>query len=867
MWLDDTQLKRVDAARRKAWPPRIKILAVFGSRAYCEETADRIRVSKPVNHYLVAWSSDRITVYAEALPGIDCFLAVSVSPHTSVPRYIQVQRPVNLTIDASMHIIELCRDCCFGSDCSRCAGSGRVDCRKCGGSGIWQPRLPTKADRLPRAIGGLCSRCRGTGFLLCPVCKEMKHTRVRLFRDARRFGRIVRASYQDLAPQLAAPERFREQVNSSRAFVDSDRVGLINPKTGRRLGVELGAENIVRDLKDRVTRVHRRAALARGVEHLFWSITGCLDRSLVAQFPSAANDLVRACVPGDSGTPRIRTSPLRFRHIPLRPVPSEITQMDHVDLWCSPWNCDHPVLAAMNNPGTGERRLPHVSLFNARIAQHRAQQTAVRLGMSDEPLVLVKGPPGTGKTTVIVEIVRQCAVRGWRVLVASQTHQAVRNVMERLSNVQGIRMARWATNAEKLSALERACHAIRKGEARQERDAPHDDPNVFFSTCVGLASWKHLTRCGRASIDLVIIDEAAHATIPESLVPLVYAKRVMLIGDEMQLPPLLSTGCPCNGGDRGGVRGVVAETQLRVSKSDAWHLAPLMAKCWLERSLFEWVWWERPDVPRVMLDEQFRMHPRIAQFVSRVFYEGRLKSGVSPKARELGFGRFTAPLCLIPTSHREDRFEQQVGSSYLNQLEAAIVLSVLKEAEGHLDRPLSFGVITPYSAQAAAIRHAVSGADSKFRRVQLGSDDIASVDSFQGSERDVIVISMTRSRRPCPLCSARHGVRSSRTGCAACGGRGRLGTGLSFLRDLRRMNVAFSRAKRMLIVVGDICAVAGRGGNGADLGGRVVAEFERYVNDKGQVLWLSPRVLSQPRGRWPVSAHGTMSQRDVVGAR
>jgi len=240
-----------------------------------------------------------------------------------------------------------------------------------------------------------------------------------------------------------------------------------------------------------------------------------------------------------------------------------------------------------------------------------------------------------------------------------------------------------------------------------------------------------------------------------------------------------------------------------------------------------------------MLDTQFRMHPSIADFVGSVFYPEGLVTGVSPKERELGFGEFSRPVCLISTSAYENRHEEFLEPGYRNELEAGAVRRVIEKAEAELKHPQEFGVITPYTEQKHLINRKLADLLPDLKKVRLTPDDVASVDSFQGSERDVIIVSFARSPKTCGLCQGT-GTRGQRR-CDDCQGKGWRGTGLTFARDLRRLNVAFSRARKMLILIGDIEALTDARYRGGAPGGQVLNLFKQYVADHGKVLHLWER--------------------------
>lgn len=360
--------------------------------------------------------------------------------------------------------------------------------------------------------------------------------------------------------------------------------------------------------------------------------------------------------------------------------------------------------------------------------------------------------------------------------------------------------------------------------------------DVFLATCVGISAWREFNADGPEAVDLVIVDEAAHATLPEVLPPLRFGRRVLLIGDEMQLPPItdVDTRQFQPEGDW------LAEDCMDQPPSTA---LVAMSDDWMERSLFEWLYLRRQGIPRVMLDRQFRMHPHIGEFISQVFYEGKLLNGVSAEARHLTFGDFQSAVCVVSTSQYRDRHERAGsganGTSYCNPTEAEIVTRILRQAASGLSQPASFGIITPYAAQKKLLQERIAAIMPELANVDLKPDeDIGSVDSYQGSERDCIIVSMVRSPADCPRCRGRGMIDRGR--CNECRGRGFLGAGLAFARDLRRLNVAFSRARCSLIVVGDFARLCDESIRGGEDGGRILQRFADHVLKKGgtvQHVW------------------------------
>lgn len=327
--------------------------------------------------------------------------------------------------------------------------------------------------------------------------------------------------------------------------------------------------------------------------------------------------------------------------------------------------------------------------------------------------------------------------------------------------------------------------------------------NVFLATCVGVGGWRSLLLDGAYArrfeevegikrehvFDLVVVDEAGHATFAETIIPLSLGHRAILIGDDKQLPPM---------------------------EDDELETYSLFTRLWEDKDC---------HVPKVMLDTQFRMHPEIANFVSDTFYEGKLKSGVTATARSFQFSSFTKPVCLISTSKQKNRFEKWIGTSCENRLEAQYVKEVVQELvqhcreHGEANESVSVAVITPYAAQVSLIKMLLreDGIFGASGSVALKEEDVASVDKFQGGERDVVIISFVRSPDP-------HAKYKSK---------------LTFVQDLKRLNVAFSRPKKMLIMVGDIKTLST--GLGDEDGRKAFEAFHKTVRETGREILVWER--------------------------
>ncbi|MFB7335377.1 AAA domain-containing protein [Streptomyces adustus] len=287
--------------------------------------------------------------------------------------------------------------------------------------------------------------------------------------------------------------------------------------------------------------------------------------------------------------------------------------------------------------------------------------------------------------------------------------------------------------------------------------------HVVAATCIGVASRPELTGLG---FDLAVVDEAGQIAVPDLLVPLVRARRAVLVGDHRQLPPYLDA----EAGDRAGRRADPAVTAL------------------LATSALEMLQPHLPGSAVVSLTNQRRMPSAVADFVSGAFYEGRLRTPGPDLPHDALL--FRAPMVFVDTSRLPDgrRFEQDAGdpsggarTGYVNPAEAHL-LTLL--AAHYAARGEEWAVIVPYAAQAALIGTALTRRTGRAEHV---GQNLGTVDSFQGGERDVILYGFTRSNPA-----------------------GRVG----FLDELRRANVAFTRARRQLVLVGDLSTLTRAGDPG-----------------------------------------------------
>ena len=372
-------------------------------------------------------------------------------------------------------------------------------------------------------------------------------------------------------------------------------------------------------------------------------------------------------------------------------------------------------------------------------------------------ITLIQGPPGTGKTHTAVALVQMWLLCGTSpILCTSDSNIAVDNLVDGLARA-GVRVARIGRPEavrqdlmpymiESIAGIDQDCRWSKSDQFQAINNALRK-AEVICATCAGAGS----DILERFSFQACLIDEATQATEPATIIPLTKGcKQVVLIGDQNQLPPtIISREAEAAG---------------------------------LGESLFERL--IRSGIRTYMLKVQYRMHPAIALFPSQTFYKGELLSGTPPSQRRAPVG-FDWPVPAVPLAfvNVEEGAERSDGSSQTNQAEIQRVVNIVKKlAGGHEILPGDIGVVTPYSAQARAIKKILRGNAPERTRFDAPADptsmkavEVATVDCFQGREKEVIIFSCTRAN---------------------------MNGNVGFLADTRRVNVMLTRAKRGLIIVG-----------------------------------------------------------------
>lgn len=419
------------------------------------------------------------------------------------------------------------------------------------------------------------------------------------------------------------------------------------------------------------------------------------------------------------------------------------------------------------------------------------QEQAVNEVLWAKDVAIVHGPPGTGKTTTLVEAINETLMRESQVMVCAQSNMAVDWISEKLVD-RGINVLRIGNptrvNDKMLGfAYERRFEshpdypqlwAIRKAirELRQHRkrgsDSFHQKMERLKSRATELELRINAQLFGEARViactlvgsanklldgqrfNTLFIDEAAQALEAACWIPLRRVSRVILAGDHCQLPPTVKS------------------------------LAAL--KAGLGVTLMERVTATQPSVV-TLLKVQYRMNEAIMRFSSNWFYGGQVKS--APQVKHRGILDYDNPFLWIDTAPLEEEddspvyHEQFVGESFgrVNKEEANLTISTLKDyldkvgKQRFMDEQVDVGVISPYRAQVQYLRSLIKATPElkPFRRAIT----VNTVDGFQGQERDIVLISLVRSN--------------------AAGDIG-------FLKDLRRMNVAITRARMKVIILGDV---------------------------------------------------------------
>ncbi|KAJ3087643.1 ATP-dependent helicase NAM7 [Quaeritorhiza haematococci] len=391
-----------------------------------------------------------------------------------------------------------------------------------------------------------------------------------------------------------------------------------------------------------------------------------------------------------------------------------------------------------------------------------------------KPLSLIQGPPGTGKTVTSATVVYHLAkMNNGQVLVCAPSNVAVDQLTEKIHQT-GLKVVR--VQAKSREALDSSISFLTLHEQVRNNDtnpelqklirlkdeygelSSSDEKkykmlkraaereilqfaDVICCTCVGAGD----PRLSRFNFKTVLIDEATQAAEPECLIPLVLgAKQAVLVGDHQQLGPVI--------------------------------LNKKAARAGLSQSLFERL--VILGIRPIRLQVQYRMHPCLSAFPSNMFYEGSLQNGVTVQERlrknvDFPWPVFETPMFFLGSFGQEEISSS--GTSYLNRTEASNCEKIVTRFLKSDVKPSQIGVVTPYEGQRSYIVSYMQFNGSLNKNLYKDIE-VASVDAFQGREKDYIILSCVRSNEH---------------------------QGIGFLNDPRRLNVALTRARYGVVILGN----------------------------------------------------------------
>ncbi len=428
-----------------------------------------------------------------------------------------------------------------------------------------------------------------------------------------------------------------------------------------------------------------------------------------------------------------------------------------------------------------------------------SQKSAVNKAIFSDCISLIQGPPGTGKTKVINEILNQIVLKSNKtseipkILVVSQSNTAVDNVLEGLNLIKtsaNVRIVRIG-DKEKVSSVissqymvdairdemfislkERSKQFVSQKIELYSKTSEEDkwlkiqeiqedwskrcgdfeslnyhiinSATIIAGTCIGFLSNEFIRDF---DFDYVIIDEAAKATTPELLVSIIKSKKIILVGDQNQLAPF--------------VNQELSSLLFELVKDPQYRLFDILFNI-------------LPETHKQVLSTQYRMIRNIGDLISQVFYDGKIDTGIDNAKREHNIPFYkNKSIIWYNTSKLPNKGEKEPkGGSYNNPTENQIIKNILRRLNSLENASsLDIGIITGYRAQKNLIKKSVI--NSGFEHI--GKIDVNTLDAFQGRENDVIIYSTVRTKRS-----------------------------IGFQKEKERTNVAFSRAKKLLIICGDI---------------------------------------------------------------
>lgn len=445
------------------------------------------------------------------------------------------------------------------------------------------------------------------------------------------------------------------------------------------------------------------------------------------------------------------------------------------------------------------------------------QKAAISKVMSAKDYALVLGMPGTGKTTTIAHIIRALVATGKSVLLTSYTHTAVDNILLKIRN-DNIGILRLGASAKiHAEVREFAMLAAEPKDNLEELEKSWMEPPVVATTCLTI----NHPLFNRRTFDYCIVDEASQITLPVCIGPIRMSRTFILVGDHYQLPPLVQNKEAAEGG--------------------------------LDVSLFKLLCEAHPQAV-VSLEHQYRMCADIMLLSNTLIYSGRLKCGTPTVAsRQLHFPNPTGltvhhqtagplrsvmgtscaslespscwlsralspfqPVIFINTDFVSPHLETQSGSRITNTLEARLITQLTISLLSLGIPPNEIGVVAFYRSQLALLRQSLSSVHTRTQSSEFagpaisgaGGIELHTADKFQGRDKEVILVSSVRSNE------------NQIVG--------------DLLKDRRRVNVALTRARSKLVILGSEKTLAGN---------ELLRDLVQLCRTKGWVLDLTLQMV------------------------
>lgn len=364
---------------------------------------------------------------------------------------------------------------------------------------------------------------------------------------------------------------------------------------------------------------------------------------------------------------------------------------------------------------------------------NESQTLAAYRALAADDIALIHGPPGTGKTRTLVAVIKDLVDRGQRVLACAHSNQATDNMV-----VGGSTLDEAEEGSLRAAHLDGDLKLARVGSGSENPVVQQDhlSETGAHADVVG-ATMSAAAEFDTNQFDVAVVDEASQASIPATFAPYLAADSMVLAGDHKQLPPY--------GSDE------MRDREIEVSLYE--HLVERYGEDCAE-----------------LLDTQYRMHEQIAAFPSAAFYGGRVQTA------DRGNDSYTLwDLDPVVAHHVDGTETTRYGTSYANSDEARVIARHVRSLRERGVPASHIGIITGYTGQIQTIREALNSLDADTDGIEIDT-----VDSFQGGERTVILLSFVRSNE-----AGRSGFLS--------------------LPDVgpRRLNVALTRAQKHLVVVGN----------------------------------------------------------------